>query len=176
LTQCETRSRTSLKQKRRAPGQRRRAIGTIKGKAVSSTSSSAGTGQAGTKNARPRPLSPHLSVYRFIPTMVASILHRATGAALYFGTLLIAWWLVAAAAGPGAFAWANGFLSSWFGLLILFGYTWVLMHHMLGGVRHFLWDIGLFDSKPVSTRLAYATFVGSAALTVLIWLIALIAR
>jgi len=108
--------------------------------------------------------------------MVASILHRATGAALYFGTLLIAWWLVAAAAGPGAFAWANGFLSSWFGLLILFGYTWVLMHHMLGGVRHFLWDIGLFDSKPVSTRLAYATFVGSAALTVLIWLIALIAR
>ncbi len=105
--------------------------------------------------------------------MIASIMHRFTGGALYFGTLLVAWWLIAAATGPGAFALANGVLSSWFGLLVLFVYSWVLMLHMLGGIRHFLWDMGLYDSKPVSTVLAKASFAGSAVLTVLIWLIAL---
>lgn len=146
-------------------------FGTIKGKAVSSTSSSAGTGQAGSQTARSRPLSPHLSVYRFIPTMVASIMHRATGAALYFGTLLIAWWLIAAAAGPGAFAWANGFLGSPFGLVILFGYTWVLMHHMLGGIRHFIWDTGRGLTIPSVNLLSWMTLIGSVTLTSAIWIL-----
>ncbi|WP_306120598.1 MULTISPECIES: succinate dehydrogenase, cytochrome b556 subunit [unclassified Roseitalea] len=136
---------------------------------MSSTSTSS---RSGTPR-RQRPLSPHLSIYRLVPTMIASIMHRFTGGALYFGTLLVAWWLIAAATGPGAFALANGVLSSWFGLLVLFVYSWVLMLHMLGGIRHFLWDMGLYDSKPVSTVLAKASFAGSAVLTVLIWLIAL---
>lgn len=121
-----------------------------------------------------RPLSPHLQVYRPIVTMVMSILHRITGAALFFGTILLVWWLVAAATGPGAFAVANGFLGSWIGMIILFGFTWALIHHMLGGMRHFIWDTGRgFDEKP-REMLAWATIIGSVCLTILLWIIALI--
>lgn len=118
---------------------------------------------------RARPLSPHLSVYRFIPTMVMSILHRITGAALYFGTILLVIWLVAAASGPQAFDQVNGIYGSWFGRLILFGYTWALLHHMLGGIRHLIWDTGHGLEKQTATKFAYATIIGSVTLTVLIW-------
>ena len=91
-------------------------------------------------------------------------------------TLLVAWWLIAAASGPGYFDFVNGFFGSWFGMLILFGYTWALMHHLLGGLRHFAWDTGRLMSKEMSTKLAYATFIGSGSLTVLIWIIGLVAR
>ncbi|MEM8539370.1 MAG: succinate dehydrogenase, cytochrome b556 subunit [Pseudomonadota bacterium] len=122
-----------------------------------------------------RPLSPHLSIYKPIPTMVMSIMHRITGVALYFGTILVAWWLIAAATSAEHFALANGFLGSWFGLLILFGYTWALMHHLLGGLRHFVWDTGNLMDKATSTKLAYATMIGSVSLTILIWIIGAIA-
>lgn len=128
-----------------------------------------------TQNAN-RPLSPHLTVYKMIPTMLASIMHRMTGVALYFGTLLVAVWLIAAASGPGAFGTVNAIYSSWFGILILFGYTWALMHHMLGGVRHFLWDATVLMDKQTATKLAYATFIGSVGLTVVIWLIVAMTR
>jgi succinate dehydrogenase / fumarate reductase, cytochrome b subunit len=118
-----------------------------------------------------RPLSPHLQIYRPMLTMMMSIAHRVTGAALYMGTLLVAWLLVAAAAGPGAYATAMGFLTSWFGKLILFGYTWALMHHMLGGVRHFVWDTGRGFGPQEREWLAKGTIAGSCALTVLIWLV-----
>lgn len=118
---------------------------------------------------RARPLSPHLSVYRFIPTMVMSILHRITGAALYFGTILLVIWLVAAASGPEAFDRVSGIYGSWFGRLILFGYTWTLLHHMLGGIRHLIWDTGHGLEKQTATKFAYATIIGSVTLTVLIW-------
>jgi len=85
-----------------------------------------------------RPLSPHLSIYRFTLTMTMSIVHRATGIALYGGTLLLVLWLVAAAIGGGFFDTVAWLFGSWFGQLVLFGYTWVLFHHMLGGVRHFV--------------------------------------
>lgn len=117
-----------------------------------------------------RPLSPHLSIYRFRPTMAMSIAHRITGAALYVGTLLLVWWLVAAASGPDAFAVASGFFGSIIGQLILFAYSWTLIHHMLGGLRHFAWDMGYADSKETSTTLAIATLVGSVTITVLLWL------
>ena len=117
-----------------------------------------------------RPLSPHLQVYSPLINMVMSILHRMTGAALYFGSLLLAWWLVAAAAGPDYFAFVNGIFGSWFGRLVLFGYTWALMHHMMGGIRHFIWDTGRgYDLKTIDL-LSWGTLVASAALTVLIWL------
>ncbi len=117
-----------------------------------------------------RPLSPHLQVYSPLINMVMSILHRITGAALYFGSLLLAWWLVAAAAGPDYFAFVNGIFGSWFGRLVLFGYTWALMHHMMGGIRHFIWDTGRgYDLKTIDL-LSWGTLVASAALTVLIWL------
>src|SRR6185312_12734937 len=89
-----------------------------------------------------RPLSPHLFIYKPMLTMMMSIVHRATGIALYFGTALMVWWLLAAASGPNAYGRMGGFMNSWFGRIILFGYTWSLLHHMLGGIRHFIWDTG----------------------------------
>lgn len=117
-----------------------------------------------------RPLSPHLSIYRFHPTMAMSILHRITGGALYAGTILVVWWLLAAASGPAAFAWASWFFGSIGGRLILFAYSWVLLQHMLGGLRHFVWDTGHGLSRETSTRIALATLAGSLALTLVLWL------
>ena len=118
-----------------------------------------------------RPLSPHLSIYKPIPTMVMSIMHRITGVALYLGTLIFAWWLFAAATSPAYFEWVNGLLGSFVGRLILFGYTWALMHHLAGGLRHFLWDTGRGFDKHFSTKLAWATLGFSLSATVLIWII-----
>lgn len=119
-----------------------------------------------------RPLSPHLQVYRPIPTMVMSILHRLTGVGLYFAAVLLVWWLAAAAAGPSYFATASAVLTSWFGLLVLFAASWALIHHLLGGLRHLIWDTGHWIGKEASTRLAWATIVGSVSLTVILWLVA----
>ncbi|WP_182085998.1 succinate dehydrogenase, cytochrome b556 subunit [Aureimonas sp. ME7] len=117
-----------------------------------------------------RPLSPHLTVYRFRPTMAMSILHRITGCALYVGTALVVWWLVAAASGPDAFSWASAFFNSIVGRLILFGYSWALLHHMAGGIRHLIWDTGAGLGREQSTRFAIATLVASLVGTVLLWL------
>lgn len=118
-----------------------------------------------------RPLSPHLQIYRPTWTMVMSIVHRITGAANYFGAALVAVWLVAMASGPAAYARAQWFFGSWIGLLILFGYTWSLVHHMLGGVRHLVWDFG--HGMEPGTRFAMAryTLFASMPLTVLIWIV-----
>lgn len=123
-----------------------------------------------------RPISPHLQIYKPIPTMVMSIVHRVTGGALYFGTLLLAWWLVAAASGQSYFDWVNGVFGSIIGQLVLLGYTWALMHHMLGGIRHLVWDTGRAMDKETSTQLAWATLAGSVTLTILIWIAGYIAR
>ncbi len=121
-----------------------------------------------------RPLSPHLTVYRFRPTMAMSILHRITGGALYVGTALVVWWLIAAASGPDAFSYASGFFGSILGRLILFGYSWALLHHMAGGIRHLIWDTGAGLGREESTKLAIATLVASLAGTVLLWLVVVI--
>ena len=118
-----------------------------------------------------RPLSPHLQIYKPILTMVMSILHRITGAALYFGTILLAWWLIAAAAGPTYFDFVNDLYGSIFGRLILFGFTWALVHHMLGGLRHFIWDMGAGFGKEAREWLARATIIGSVTLTIILWII-----
>lgn len=125
---------------------------------------------------RPRPISPHLQIYRLIPTMAMSIVHRITGAALYFGTLLVVWWLVAAATSQAQFELVNGIFGSWLGRLVLFGYTWALIHHMLGGVRHLIWDTGHGLGKRTSTRLAWATLIGSVTLTLIAWIAGYVAR
>ena len=121
-----------------------------------------------------RPLSPHLQVYAMPINMMMSIVHRITGAALYFGSLLLAWWLVAAASGPAYFDWVNGIFGSFLGRLVLFGYTWALMHHMIGGIRHFIWDTGRgYDLKTIDL-LAWGTLAASLVLTALIWLAVLV--
>lgn len=121
-----------------------------------------------------RPLSPHLQIYRPMLTMMMSIVHRITGAALYAGTLLLAWFLIALAAGPDNFATVSAVMGSLLGRLVLFLFTWSLMHHLLGGVRHFLWDLGWGMDHPEREYLAMGTLVGGIILTVLIWAIALL--
>lgn len=123
-----------------------------------------------------RPLSPHLQIYRWTWTMAMSIFHRITGVTLYLGTVLLAFWLVAMASGPEGYAWAGWFFGSWLGYLVLFGYTWVLMHHMLGGLRHFIWDFGVGFEANRRFALAKMTLVGSIVLTLLIWTVVLIVR
>lgn len=121
-------------------------------------------------SARPRPTSPHLQIYSLPINMVMSIVHRITGAALYFGTLLLALWLVAAATGPEAYALVNGLIAGTLvGKVILFGYTWALMHHMLGGLRHFIWDTGRGFALSTVDALGWATIIGSLVLTGGIW-------
>jgi succinate dehydrogenase / fumarate reductase cytochrome b subunit len=116
-----------------------------------------------------RPLSPHMTIYRWPLPMAMSILHRITGAGLYFGTLLLAWWLIAAGSGPNAYAQVGAFVNSAFGRLILFGYTWALIHHMLGGIRHLIWDTGHGLDKLSIEIFALATIIGSTVLTVAVW-------
>ncbi|MCQ8783019.1 succinate dehydrogenase, cytochrome b556 subunit [Mangrovibrevibacter kandeliae] len=122
-----------------------------------------------------RPMSPHLTVYRFTPTMAMSIMHRITGVALYVGTLLVAWWLIAAASGPEAFSHVAAFFGSIFGRLVLFAYSWVLIHHMLGGIRHLVMDTGRGLQKEQSRQAAMATLIGSMILTVILWIIVTLA-
>jgi len=123
-----------------------------------------------------RPLSPHLSVYKQIPTMVASIFHRFTGIGLYFGMFLFAWWLFAAAAAPAYFDWVNGLFGSWFGRIVLLGLTWALIHHMLGGIKHLVQDTGRAMEKHFTTKLAKLHFAASILVTILLWVIAYMAR
>ena len=89
-----------------------------------------------------RPLSPHLQIYRWTWTMAMSIVHRVTGGALYVGTILLAFWLLSMASGPAAYDRAQWFFGSIIGRLILFAYTFILMQHMIGGIRHLIWDFG----------------------------------
>lgn len=126
--------------------------------------------------AKNRPLSPHLQIYKFIPTMASSIIHRFTGGALYGGTVLVAWWLIAAASGPAYFDFVNAIFGSWFGRLVLFGFTWALVQHMLGGLRHFVWDLGYGFDKHLTTRVAKASFVAAPIITILLWVAGYMAR
>jgi succinate dehydrogenase / fumarate reductase, cytochrome b subunit len=130
--------------------------------------------QAAQAGKKARPLSPHLQIYATPINMMMSILHRITGAALYFGTLLLAAWLIAAASGKVAYDVAN----AWFaaapagipiGKIVLFGYTWALMHHMLGGIRHLIWDTGRGFDLPTVKKLGWFTIIGSVLLTLAVW-------
>ncbi len=116
-----------------------------------------------------RPLSPHLQIYKTQITMVMSILHRITGVALYFGFALLTWWLVASAMGGNAINLANSVMGHWLGQLVLFGFTWALFNHMLGGFRHFIWDMGKGFSKAARFGFAWATLFGGLILTALVW-------
>lgn len=123
-----------------------------------------------------RPLSPHLQVWRWHLSMALSILHRVTGVGLYIGTALFAWWLVAAAIGPDQFDTAQEFFASWFGRLVLFGFTWALIHHALGGVRHLMWDTGRGLDLETVYWTGWATVAGSVILTILLWIVGYMVR
>lgn len=114
-----------------------------------------------------RPLSPHLSIYRPQITSVTSILTRITGNALLFSSLLIVWWLLAAATSPESFAIADGFLTSWFGDLVMSLSLLGLWYHTLAGVRHLIWDNGALLDLEMAEKLGWAILGGSVVLTVL---------
>lgn len=123
-----------------------------------------------------RPLSPHLQIYRPMLTMMMSIMHRITGMALYAGTLLLAWWLIAAATDARAFDTANSVLTSVLGRIVLLGFTWALFHHLMGGLRHFIWDTGRGMDHPEREYLAQATLIGGFVLTAVVWVVAYTVR
>ncbi len=120
-----------------------------------------------------RPLSPHLQVYRWQWTMAMSIAHRASGLALVVGTLLLVWWLVAAAAGPDAFEGAQGFIGSFFGYLLLFGWSIAFFYHLANGIRHLLWDSGRMLELGPAYNSGMAVLVATGVLTLLAWIIGL---
>jgi succinate dehydrogenase / fumarate reductase cytochrome b subunit len=118
-----------------------------------------------------RPLSPHLMIYRPVLSMVMSIVHRITGIALYVGTLLFVWWLLAAVSGPAAYATFQSVASSFIGRLVLLGYTWALIHHMLGGIRYLIWDTGRGFGAVEREWLLRANLAGSILLTIILWVV-----
>lgn len=121
-----------------------------------------------------RPLSPHLQVYRPQITSVLSILNRMSGVAISVGTLLMVWWIVAAAYGPTAFGRVQWFAGSPIGLLVLFGWTLALWYHFFAGIRHLAWDNGVGFSLEATYRSGWMTVIATGAATVLTWVAAII--
>ncbi len=121
-----------------------------------------------------RPLSPHLQVYSPQLTSILSIMHRITGVALAVGTLLLVYWLAAAAGGPESYASAQGFIGSFFGRLLLFGWTVALFYHLANGIRHLFWDAGYGYELPAVYRGGWLVVAATGALTVLSWIAAYI--
>lgn len=119
---------------------------------------------------KPRPLSPHLQIYKPLFTMMMSIFHRVTGVALYFGVVGLVAMLIALASGKFAYDCVIWFETSIIGKIALIGFTWALFHHMLGGLRHFMWDTGKGFGVVERERLAQLTLVGSILLTSLVWI------
>ena len=111
-----------------------------------------------------RPLSPHLQIWRWTPTMAASITHRATGIALYSGTMLLAVWVFAAALGAEAFRPVGGLLASPVGIVVLSGYAWALLFHAFNGLRHLYWDQGRGLDVRSAKSTAIAIFAASFGL------------
>lgn len=120
-------------------------------------------------NGRPRPLSPHLQVWRWHVTMAASILNRMTGGALSVGALLVAFWLLALAFGPDAYATFTSWMGSPLGLLVWFGLTVALLLHLAGGIRHLIWDAGAGLSPKTADALAWASMVVGIVGAVAFW-------
>jgi succinate dehydrogenase / fumarate reductase cytochrome b subunit len=122
---------------------------------------------------RPRPLSPHLQIYRRQLTSVLSILHRATGIALAAGTVPLVWWLVAAASGPAAFDRVSAAAGSLPGRILLFGWTLSLFYHFANGIRHLMWDTGHGLELPAVYRSGWAVLVFTGVATLAAWVIGL---
>ncbi|MEO6581746.1 MAG: succinate dehydrogenase, cytochrome b556 subunit [Sphingomicrobium sp.] len=118
----------------------------------------------------PRPLSPHLGVWRWGPHMLVSILHRMTGAALSFaGLALLVWWLTAIAGGTEAYADFTKAAAHPIGLIVLVGLTWAFFQHLLSGIRHLVMDSGAGFELETNKRFAVLTLAGSLLLTLLVW-------
>jgi len=114
--------------------------------------------------AHPRPLSPHLQIYRWPATMATSIVHRATGIALAAGMAVLAWWLLALARGPAEYAFFTRLAFTPLGQIIVFGFVWSLSYHLLNGIRHLFWDIGLGFAPRTANRISVLIILASILL------------
>lgn len=121
-----------------------------------------------------RPLSPFMlgQYYRFQLTSALSFVHRMTGVGLSIGTLLLAGWLVALAAGPEAYAMFARHLTAWYGQVLLFGWSWSLLYHLCNGIRHLFWDVGKGFEIGTAYKSGYAVLVVSTLLTIAAWALA----
>ena len=122
--------------------------------------------------AKERPISPHLQVYKPQITSVLSIFHRITGVALTFGLILLVAWIFTLSLGEEYFEYFVMFIKSWFGLLILFGFTFALNYHLCNGIRHLFWDAGYGYEIETVHKSGLAVLVVSFVLTILIWYLA----
>ena len=122
--------------------------------------------------ARPRPLSPHLQIYRWPVTMATSIVHRATGIALSAGTLLVAWWLIAIVMGDAQYGQFSKLAHSPLGQLILLGFVWSLAYHLLNGIRHLAWDLGYGFEKHTANRSGILVFTLSVFVAIAVFVYA----
>ena len=116
-----------------------------------------------------RPLSPHLSIYRWPITMVLSILHRATGIAMSIGLIVFAAWLLNAAQGPESYQYFRALMSGLVGQVLLIGWTFAFFLHLGNGVRHLFWDTGRGLEKEQANASAWFVIVFAAGLTAAFW-------
>ena len=119
--------------------------------------------------AQQRPLSPHLMIYKPQLTSMMSIMHRATGTALALGSLLVVWWIVALATGDEYYSFVQSILTSWFGQLVLFGFTVAVFYHLSNGIRHLFWDFGYNLTIEGVHRSGYMVLASTVILTALSW-------
>ena len=117
----------------------------------------------------PRPLSPHLQIYRWQLTSVLSILHRMTGIGLAVGAVLLVSWFGSAADGTASFAKFQGFLGSPIGLVLLFGCSVALFYHLCNGIRHLCWDTGRGLELSSVYASGWAVLIATVVLTVIVW-------
>ncbi len=125
---------------------------------------------------QPRPLAPHLQVYRPQITSFLSIMHRITGVILGAGTLLLTWWLIAAAEGPESYEHVQAVMGSWLGRLILLGFTVAMFYHLCNGIRHLFWDFGFGFELRTVYRSGWTVVIATVVLTLLSWLAAFAVR
>lgn len=119
---------------------------------------------------RERPISPHLTIWRWGPHMAVSILHRITGVGLTIAGLgVLTWWLVASSGGTDGYATFSKHASAWYGLVVLIGLTWAFFQHLFSGIRHLVMDTGMGFELKANKAGAVATIVGSIAATALLW-------
>ncbi|MBY7649950.1 MAG: succinate dehydrogenase, cytochrome b556 subunit [Candidatus Liberibacter europaeus] len=121
-----------------------------------------------------RPISPHLQIYKLIPTMFVSIAHRISGVVVYFGTVVFVLWFMSLAGGVDKFNVIRYFSDFALFRVCLFLYTWAVIHHMLGGIRYLIWDSGFCFDKHIANRLAKINLVSSVLIVILIYLINII--
>jgi succinate dehydrogenase / fumarate reductase cytochrome b subunit len=119
--------------------------------------------------ARTRPLSPHLSIYRWQIGNSLSILHRLTGVALAVGLLALTWWLISVAAGDESYRMVHLFYTTPIGLLLLSGWTFAFFYHLLNGVRHLFWDIGWGFERRERHLSGWLVVLVSLVLTIGVW-------